>query len=295
MISTAILAVAALLPASQPNTPVSWADVRSALGQTICAVAEPRAPKGYWVSVGDRQACGVSPAARPLDQAIDAALEQSQPLLIAVPPAFLPEPPGLDSVYAAKEAGERNRLAAEAYLKNDDFLRAVLPRLRTALEKEGLACTGCPTFEAKGMKRLKWEEFFPYVSTFVRPDPVRTPVDKDGKPTGMPRYSFHVCSGLADTSEMKNPDPVLTRAGFVAVFPARKAIQTRTGFYFGNMLDDEAFQKLQDDKAKTAYLREHLAESLRKDPAVQEAICSALAPFSADLGVELTDCPVSTK
>ena len=61
------------------------------------------------------------------------------------------------------------------------------------------------------------------------------------------------------------------------------------------MLDDEAFQKLQDDKAKTAYLREHLAESLRKDPAVQEAICSALAPFSADLGVELTDCPVSTK
>ena len=130
MICTAILAVAAILPASQPSTLGSWAEIRAALGQTICAVAEPRAPKGYRVSVGDRQACGVPPASTPLDRAMDSALEQSQPLLIAVPPAFSPTPPGLDVAYAAKEAGKRNRLAAEAYLKHDDFLRAVLPRLR---------------------------------------------------------------------------------------------------------------------------------------------------------------------
>lgn len=294
MIPTAILALFAVLPAAPPDTAVPWADIRTGLGQTICAVADSNVPHGYWVSVGDRETCGVRPATHPLEHAIDAALEQSRPLLASVPPVFSIEPLGLEAVYAAKDSTERNRLAADAYLQDEGFLRVVLPRLQGTLKKEGLSCTKCPTFETKTIRRIKWDDFFPYISAFVSPDPVHTPTANEGTPAAKPNYSFHVCSGLAEMTGMKNPDPVLLRAGFVATFPTQ-AIRERTASHFGEMLGEEAFGKLGTDQARTNYLREHLAARLRTDSSVRAGVCSTLAHYSGDVGVELIDCPASSK
>jgi len=298
MIAAAILAFIAAAPApaeasaAQPDAAVPWADIRKSIGQTICAIADPRMPDGYRTATGDRAACGAPPAAHPLERAIDSAFEQSRPLLVSVPPVFSATPRGLQAVFAVKEPAERNRLTAEAYLQDEDFLRAVLPRLQRNLRKEGLSCAECPAFEPKTMKSLTWDDFFPYVSTFVRPDPVHTPSVIEGKPAGKPEYSFHVCSGLAEMTGVKEPDPVLLRAGFVSAFPAR-IVRERTFFHFGAILAEDAFKKLETDQARTEYLREHLDMRLRSDPAFRLAVCSTLAQYSSDLGVALTDCPAS--
>lgn len=294
MIPSTILALFAVLPAAQADAALPWADIRKELAKTICAVADPDVPHGYWVSIGDRQTCGVPPATHPLERALDSALEQSRPLFASVPPVFSMEPRGLDAVYAARDPAERNRLAAEAYLQDEGFLRALLPRLQISLKHEGLSCTKCPTFDTKTPRRIKWADFFPYVSAFVSPDPVHTPTATEGTPAGQAHYSFHVCSGLPEVMGMKNPDPVLLRAGFVATFPTQ-AIRERTASHFGEMLGEEAFEKLGTDQARTDYLREHLAARLREDPAVQAGVCSTLAEYSRDVGVELTDCPASDK
>lgn len=292
MLPSIILMLFAVLPTGHADSTLPWADVRTQVAKTICAVADPDMPHGYWVSIGDRETCGLPSATHPLERAIDSALEQSRPLLASVPPVFSMEPRGLDAVYAAKDPVERNRLAAQAYLQDEGFLKALLPRLQASLRKEGLSCTECPTFGKKTVRRIKWNDFFPYVSAFVSPDPVHTPTATEGPDQA--HFSFHICSGLPEVMGMKNPDPVLLRAGFVATFPTQ-AIRERTAHHFGEMLREEAFGKLGTDHAKTYYLREHLVARLRKDPAVQAGVCSTLAEYSRDVGVELADCPAGDK
>lgn len=286
-----IFLIAILLTAAEGPSPrlVPWSDVQAAVGETVCVVAEPRIPQGYRVSVGDRETCGLPPAATPLSRAAQRAFEEARPLMVSVPPVFSAVPEGIEAAYSAESDPERNRIAREAYLGHEEFLRVLLPRLRTALRAEGLACEGCPAFNPTPVRRIAWDDFSPYVTAYVWPDPVRTPVGPDGKASGRPNYSFHICGGLNGVSEMEDPDPVLLRAGFLAAFKTQ-AIRKQTASHFQGILGESSFRELREDEARTVYLRKRLTEELHRDAAVREGVCQTLQEFSKDLAVELADC-----
>jgi hypothetical protein len=282
---TAGLAVTTPLSA----TSVPWSDVQAAIAKTICVLPQPNLPDGYFVRFGDREACGASAAATPVDRAVDTAIDQARPLLIDVPSAYDFTPNGLARAYAPKEEAERNRIARDIFLGSETFIRPLVPRIIRALSAEGLTCIACPTFETPKPRPVSWEAFFPYVSGFISPDPVKAVVGPDGKVTGKSRYSFHICSGLDPARSMTDPDPILLRAGFIAAF-ATDTIRPQTGEHFGDILAEPAFKELTSDEARTQYLRRRLPEELRKDPIVREGVCATMSEYGADLGVTLQGC-----
>ena len=105
----------------------------------------------------------------------------------------------------------------------------------------------------------------------------------------MPAYSFHVCGGLNGIGELKDPDSILVRAGFVVVFGNSEFLE-RAGFHFQEALNQPAFQALADDDARTRYLRTHLPAATVADPLARAAVCRALAEVAGELGVEVSDC-----
>ena len=255
--------------------------MRAAIGREICAAA-----------VGDRRACELPPAITPLEKAVDSAFEDARPLLISVRGFFDAVPKNLSPASAETDVEARNRLAREAWLSHEELLRAVVPRVKAALSANGISCRDCPSFDARPLREIEWDDFSRYVSAFVWPDPVETPVGSPGKPAGKPRYSFHICSGLDAASNMKDPDPdpVLLRAGFMAA--SSPAIRERAGDHFGEILNEEGFILLVDDNGRTQYLRDHLAPMLQADPAVRKRTCEVFEKYGADLGLKLTDCPL---
>ena len=265
---------------------VSWADARAALGELICARAYslPDGRESFSVIAGVREYCELPLASTPVQRAVDKACQRAQRLIGSIRP---------EAVGAAYEDGltpdERTRRAREAYLGSEDFLRAVVPRLRDAMTDEGLVCSGCPEFLPRPIRRANWSEFAPYLAAYVWPDPVRTSKDGNGRPTGMPHYSFHVCGGLNGIGELKDPDPLLVRAGFVAAFGNSEFLEN-VGNHFEETLNEPAFLKLADDEARTRYLRQHIPTATVNDPIARGAACRALVEASADLGVEVPEC-----
>jgi hypothetical protein len=282
---TAELAVAAAVP----TTSVPWSEVQAAIAKTICVLPQPNLPDGYFVRFGDREACGASAAATPVDRAVDTAIDEARPLLVDVPSAYDFTPNGLTRAYAPKEEVERNRIARDIFLGSETFVRPLVPRIVAALSAEGLTCIACPIFETPKQRLVNWDAFFPYVSGFISPDPVKAVVGPDGKVTGKSRYSFHICSGLDPARSMTDPDRVLLRAGFVAAF-ATDTIRPQTGEHFGDILAEQAFKELTTDEARTQYLRRRLPEELRKDPIVRENVCATMSTYGPDLGVTLQGC-----
>jgi hypothetical protein len=132
---------------------------------------------------------------------------------------------------------------------------------------------------------VTWTEFAPYLAAYVWPDPVRMPKDGNGEF----HVSFHICSGLNGIAELKDPDPTLVRAGFVAAFNNREFRQI-AGEHFQNTLNEPAFQSLKDDDARTRYLRSHMPAATANDPAARAPVCRVLESFTAELGVEISDC-----
>jgi hypothetical protein len=139
------------------------------------------------------------------------------------------------------------------------------------------------------MRRVTWTEFAPYLAAYVWPDAVRTPTDANGNPSGRPSYSFHVCGGLNGLAEMKNPDRLLARAGFVAAYQNSDFLQS-AGAQFSEALSAPEFLSLNDDDARTRYLRNRVPSETVKDAQGRIAACRRLAEMSADLGVEVMDC-----
>ncbi len=253
-----------------------------ALGAPICVASYPR-PDGSESSVavvGMRKDCNVPAAVSPLELAVDKAYEQAQRLTVSI------QPEGLNAGYEkGLSPDERTRRAREAYLTSEDFLRAVVPRLRIAMTAEGLACVGCPEFVPRPIRKVTWTEFAPYLAAYVWPDPVRTPRDANGER----HYSFHVCTGLNGIGELKDPDPTLVRAGFVVAFNNRELRQI-AGEHFQDTLNEPAFVSLKDDDTRTRYLRSHMPVATANDPAARAAACHVLESFTAELGVEISDC-----
>ncbi len=280
------LSFATVIGAAASPSPVPWTEARAALGELICARVHTL-PDGRETSsaiAGERAACERPAAATPLQRSVDQAYERAQRLIASIHP---------DGLSAAYEKGistdERTQRARNAYLTSEDFLRALVPRLRDAMTSEGLSCSGCPAYSPRAIRSASWSEFSPYLAAYVWPDPVRTPKNVDGKPSGMPDYSFHVCGGLNGIGEMKDPDPRLVRAAFVVVF-GNSEFLAAAGFHFQETLNEPGFLKLEDDDARTRYLRNRVPSATVADPTTRAAACRALDEVAADLSVEVPDC-----
>ncbi len=89
---------------------------------------------------------------------------------------------------------------------------------------------------------------------------------------------------------MKDPDPLLARAGLVAMQEARE-VGGAAGQHFDAVLAEPGFANLTDDAARTQYLRRRVAEELSKDETIKAPACAALARRAADLALEVQDCP----
>lgn len=287
MIACALSLAMAFAAAGAPSpSPMPWGEVRAAVGELICANvhSRPDGREAFSVVAGVREYCKLPPAGTPLQRAVDKACERAQRLIASI------HPEGLSAAYEkGLSPDERTRRAREAYLASEDFLRAVVPRLSAAMTEEGLTCSGCPEFPPRPVRKATWSEFAPYLAAYVWPDPVRTPKDANGTSSGMPNYSFHVCGGLNGIGEMKDPDPLLVRAGFLVAFRNSEFLES-AGTHFTETLNEPAFQKLDDDEARTRYLRNRMPSETVKDPTARVAACRALAEVSVDIGVEVPDC-----
>lgn len=211
------------LASARSATTLPWSTVRAAIGESICTreYKFPDGSEGYSAVVGEREYCKLPPARTPLERSVDTAYERAEQLTVSI------HPQGLSAAYEPDlSPDERTRRAREAYLASEDFLRAIVPRLLDAMAAEGLSCSGCPGFPPRPMRKVTWIEFAPYLGAYIWPDPVRTPTDSSGKPSGMPKYGFHVCGGLNGIGEMEDPDPLLVRAGFVAAFRNGELLQS---------------------------------------------------------------------
>ncbi len=79
------------------------------------------------------------------------------------------------------------------------------------------------------------------------------------------------------------------RAGFVVTFRNDEFLQI-VGEHFGEALNAPEFLGLDDDEARTHFLRSRVPLATVKDPAARAAACRALGAFEADLGVDVSDC-----
>jgi hypothetical protein len=267
---------------SASTTPVAWAQVREAIGETMCGDVLTSGEKSMVdVIVRDRARCSPGEVT-PLRRAVDRAIEDAGFVLVAMSI----DAPQSD---ASKTADAATRVVRDYYLGSPTYLRPILLRLPGELAKEGLACSGCPDPRAVPIRRVGWDSFFPYLAAQVWPDRVKTPRAPDGTPTGTPRYSFHICSGLNGLSEIKEPDLLLARAAFVSAI-MNSTVTQQTGKHFEAVLAEDAFKALTDDDSKTAHLRRRIGEELARDETVKAAVCERLRQRREDLGLEIEGC-----
>ena len=173
-----------LPPHSAPSS-ISWSHVQAEIAKTICVRSSQVEGREYLAPIaGFRKECGDKDAATSIARAVDRAFEEAGILIGSLKPADLNEAlkPGLSSE-------ERNRIARHAWLSSEPFLRALLPRLRKALDANGVSCLDCPVPPRQEWRTVSWEQLRPYVAAHIWPDPVRTrPTD----PPGKSEYSFHI-------------------------------------------------------------------------------------------------------
>ena len=276
------LASVPAVAASNPAAPVTWEQVRDAIGETMCGDVLTSGGKTMVdVIVRDRARCSPGEST-PLRRAVDRAIEDAGFVLVSMSS----DAPQSDTSTTPEAA---TRVVRAYYLGSPTYLRPILLRLPAELAEEGLACSDCPDPLADPIRRVGWSQFFPYLAAQVWPDRVKTPRGPDGAPTGPPRYSFHICSGLNGLSEMKEPDLLLARAAFVSAI-MNSTVTQQTGKHFEAVLGEDAFKALADDDAKTAYLRGRIREELARDETVKSAVCERLRQRRDDLGLEIDGC-----
>ncbi len=266
---------------------VRWSAIQEEIGKTICIKTYPveGGKTGYAFLSGIRSNCSEEPAVSPLARAVDRALEGAFVLLAPIGSGSVGF--RFDNQVTLEE--NRSRMVS-AYLGSGDFLSPILRRLPSALEAEGLACTDCPAPPEIKPRRLQVAELLPYVAAYFWPDPVRSKTDEQGEPTGESAYSFHICSGFNGINEMKDPDPGLVKAGFVAAF-GNEAFRALAKTKFREILNEPKYAEQTDNDARTDYLRRRSQESLLAGEELPRIVCKRLSGYRADLGLELTGCP----
>jgi hypothetical protein len=165
----------------------------------------------------------------------------------------------------------------------------LLRRLPAALSAEGLRCDDCPIASEPPLREVSWDVFRPYLAAHVWPDPVVTPRDAKGRPSGKPTISVHICAGINGSSELVDPEPAMVKAGFLAAAHTdevhERAVEVLTA-----LLAEAEYAALESDEDRTQYLRGRLSLRLLADPKVAAGVCATLSRFQADTGVVVVDC-----
>lgn len=275
-------------PAGESST-VAWADVRAEIDEIVCVASftDPEIGSYEVPLYAERKACGLPEASTPLERAVERAFADAHDVLIAFP----------DESRAAGEASKlpdpQARIAAvrDAFF-TDRFLAPLLRRLEITLRAEGLACNDCPSTPPVQPRRVAWSDLAPYLAAYVWPDPVVTPHGADGKPSGPPSYSMHICVGLNGLALLPEIDEPLRFAALLSAFHT-EALRERAATVLGEVLAEKAYAALRTDEARTTYLRERVGTRVADDPAVRTGICDTLARFRSDVAVRIDACDAS--
>jgi hypothetical protein len=281
-----MLLLIAVLPATAASArkarTISWSELRPMLVRAFCAIdleheGQVRRIGGFG-SVG----CPKAPRKTPLERAILEAFDDAHSVLVSVTPQ--------SSLDAQKIPAleERRAKYAAALLADEMFSRALVVSLKPALARAGFACSDCTAAPPPPPLSTRWVEFQDYVAAHVWPDPVNTPRGSDGKPSGKPSYSFHVCAGLNGISRLPKPNPRLVQAAFVAGFDTDLAELAYP--LFDKLLKEPALQGPASDDEKTEYLRRRMGEEVKKSARIRRATCRAIDKRRAVLGISVDPC-----
>lgn len=265
---------------------VAWPVVRKEIESLICIIKvgipdqERFDAPSYW----DRGQCGLPLAATPLERAVEKAYADARPAMAALSQDD-------SAVLAALRIPDsKARLdSVRRLFLNERFLEMLLPRLHAALAEYGLRCRGCPRFPPPERQTIDWNTFAPYLSAYVWPDPVITPRDSSGRAVGEPEYSAHICVGFNGVRTLRDPDPRILEAAFLAALHTPQLIEAAMD-RFEVLKKSQELRSLEGDEAQTAYLEAGLGPAVASDPSLKPFICASLARFRKDTGVTVRGC-----
>ncbi len=275
-------------PAPDDGHTVTWAVLRREVEALLClrTFEGPDGARSELPWAGDREVCGLAPPQTPVERAVVAAFEAASQVTISLSAEN----------HAAQEVvrsrSDEGRIAAmrEAIL-SEAYLGLLLPRLYEALADEELECRDCPAPVRPQLREVEWATLEPYLVAHVWPDPVATPHDERGRPTGQPRLSVHLCAEINGIGRIEAPDPSLIRAAYLAVFhtgPVHEAVSTTVR----TVTTERAYSRLRTDEDRTEHLRAQVGPRIMAEPAVRIAVCETLRRFEPDTGVLVVDCAV---
>ncbi|MBC8069286.1 MAG: hypothetical protein IAG13_13200 [Deltaproteobacteria bacterium] len=299
-IRSACLAVLGLVvacergPTTEPTAPmtevvVTWSQIRAELDALVCVATFTDEGTTYQVPIhGDRGECKLPPPATALERATTEAFAEANTVIRAYP-----EVSQRTDEAARSTTDPAARLAAvRTALFDDRVITALLRRLDTALAAEGLRCSDCPTPPAITPRGVTWSELAPYLAAYVWPDPVVTLLGPDGKPSGAPEYTMHMCVGINGIQRMTKIDEDLRIAALLAAFET-EVIFERAPQILAEVRGTPEYAALTTDEARTEHLRTHVGPRVTADPDVRAGICASLESFARDTPIRLTDCPKS--
>ncbi len=137
---------------------------------------------------------------------------------------------------------------------------------------------------------LLWREERPEMGQELQLVKIRPPVPRPSRRIERgPNYSFRICSGLSETLPIKDPDPLLVRAGFVLAMTSLN-LRARTALHFGEILSDASFRKLNSTTEQNAYLGNELTSRLKRDSSVVDGICESIKKLGHELKIEVVEC-----
>ncbi len=263
---------------------VSWPEALAATRAAICA----KDVDGHVaLRIGVSEACGGPTPSSVLERAVRQAVVQSGSLITSLRldetlSALLGDPPRTDASLTQR--------AQEHVLGDSRVLAILAPRLRTALEEQGIAVLAWPSFasESPVARHVNWEDFRPFLQAFLWPDE-QEPELVNGTPTGRWLYGYHVCLDLNGVEFLRKRDPVLERAAFVAAMDTAQ-VSEEADAVVETLARDPLFRQSVDPAARTWFLRGTFGREMLLRQRVRSAVCETLAKYAADLGVIVTDC-----
>lgn len=275
----------------EPPTPaapaITWAEIEPVLASHICMQTFEVEGHGKIEEpvFGLAASCDLPAPRTAIERAVERSWTDAAPVLGSMRHAW--EHP----VRAALEGTPApTRLAAirAAYLSGR-FADVLARHLARALADEGLDCADCPAPAPVPMRTIPWSSFAPYLAAYAWPDPVETPRDADGNATGAPEYHMHVCVALNGLAELPVREPILVEAGFVSSLHNQTFLAQASAIFTAFTTAPE-LAGLDDDDARTAWLRARVGAAVAREPAVRRSVCETLAQHRDDLGLVIDEC-----
>ena len=275
------------LPDPSDTNEVAWTVVEREVESLICMMTfEIEGHPPFQEPVyGSRERCELPPASTPLEQAVERAYAEAAPLLSAM---FRDLAPRLRAALEHDDPEERLRASRAVYLEGR-FLGVLMAHLLPALEEQELTCVACPAPHEPPSRAVSWETFSTYLAAYAWPDPVVTPTDARGRPTGAPKYRMHVCVGTNGIDEIPSPDTALVELAFLAAFETELFLERAPALY-EEIRQDPAFVRLTTDEAGTRWLRDELGPRIVAEPELRLAVCHTVSELRPKTGITIDAC-----